>query len=459
MSLSSSTLSLKFMQRGLARNAPSTPTSAPSTPGQQRAPTSTAGSTSTPTQARASSSFASSSKVAAGSVLTPEVSASMRGDPMLREEEGRWFMPRSTSSRDRHQQQIMKTEEEEEAEEDRRSSSNSGRATRMVFENSYVPFISSTAEFDPVHQAMSRPWSDRSNENAKNASMTGGGGRMVFGGFGKKDTEEDKVRGGDGNGDEDEDMSDDDDGAAVDVKREKGKTKLRHVKTEPSSTSLSNPSRQRPTQADTSISAPSRSPPIKAETTSHAAPRTFLRPALSPPPSSAPVSNSSSSSKVNVKSEYTKKYNNNHNNKQQHSNNNADSPRPATSMADQMRQTISSNRSKQPHSPVPIKTESVSSGGGEKKRDKKRSAPAESGSSSGPGPSTGTMANTPPTSNKKPRTEHPQQPASTDGAKTKGRSGKKGPGAGMSLDEREKALKAEKKKAKKAAAAASAGKA
>lgn len=174
MSLSSSTLSLKFMQRGLARAATSTPQ-------QQRGdskPSSSAG-PSTPTPAAAGNS----------NDRPEEVSQAL-----AREEQAKWYIPRQ-----------------------RRSAAASTSQTRdggvqVKFEASYAPFLPGCEESQD----------EEDEEEVKDGFETqAGGGRMVFGGFGKAKGKE-KAEGEEGEGDDDERMEE---GEEVKNKRVKPITK------------------------------------------------------------------------------------------------------------------------------------------------------------------------------------------------------------------------------------------
>ncbi|KGB75905.1 hypothetical protein I307_01942 [Cryptococcus deuterogattii 99/473] len=153
MSLSSSTLSLKFMQRGLARAAASTPQ-------QQRGdskPSSSAG-PSTPTPAAAGNS----------NDRPEEVSQAL-----AREEQAKWFIPRQNRSTAASTSWIR------------------DGGVQVKFEASYAPFL-------PGYE-------ESQDEEDKDVFETqAGGGRMAFGGFGKAKGKE-KAEGEEGEGDADYD--------------------------------------------------------------------------------------------------------------------------------------------------------------------------------------------------------------------------------------------------------------
>ncbi|KAK8844047.1 hypothetical protein IAR55_006841 [Kwoniella newhampshirensis] len=342
MSLSSSTLSLKFMQRGLARSsgAASTP-STPTTPRPSTA--STAQATPTPVPVAGSS-------------------TSLPAAVIPREEEGRWFLPPRTASANAN------------------GAGDSSSSSQLVFESSYVPFLT---------PAQSTP---RRNTKETGETTSGGGGRMTFGGFGKKPIEQKE-------GDElDEDEEVDDDEEKVRVKLEKGKGKS---KTEPPTSS----SRQD---------------------------RTFQRPQLSPPPPPPPQQSSSSTpskSQIDVpsddrtgRSKFTKR-------PQQHQSPSSSSPsfssQPRMSMAEKMRQTITSSR----NSPSASQGTAVTNGA-------KGETP------------TSTATATPKQKKKRPSpssAENEHGSLGESNKKVKVDSGK----SMSSLDERERALKAQKKAEKK----------
>lgn len=173
MSLSSSTLSLKFMQRGLARAAASTPQ-------QQRGdskPSSSAG-PSTPTPAATGNS----------NDRPEEISQAL-----AREEQAKWFIPRQ------HRSVTAST------------SQTGDGGVQVKFEASYAPFLPGYEESQ-----------DEDEEEDKDVFETqAGGGRMVFGGFGKAKGKE-KAGEEEGEGDDDERMEEDEE---VKNKRAKPLTK------------------------------------------------------------------------------------------------------------------------------------------------------------------------------------------------------------------------------------------
>ncbi|XAO25042.1 hypothetical protein I312_103851 [Cryptococcus bacillisporus CA1280] len=214
MSLSSSTLSLKFMQRGLARAAASTP--------QQRRddskPSNSAG-PSTPTPAAAGNS----------NDRPEEVSQAL-----AREEQAKWFIPRQNRSTAASTSQIR------------------DGGIQVKFEASYAPFLPGYEESQD----------EEDEEEDKDVFETqAGGGRMVFGGFGKAKGKE-KAEGEEGEGD-----ADDDERVEEDEEVKNKRAKLITTK----------------------------KPATKEQA------KTFLRPALSPPPSQPkptpnhPISKSNSS--------------------------------------------------------------------------------------------------------------------------------------------------------------------
>lgn len=174
MSLSSSTLSLKFMQRGLARAAASTPQ-------QQRddsKPSSSAG-PSTPTPAATGNS----------NDRPEEISQAL-----AREEQAKWFIPRQ------HRSVTAST------------SQTGDGGVQVKFEASYAPFLPGYEESQD----------EEDEEEDKDVFETqAGGGRMVFGGFGKAKGKE-KAGEEEGEGDDDERMEEDEE---VKNKRAKPLTK------------------------------------------------------------------------------------------------------------------------------------------------------------------------------------------------------------------------------------------
>ncbi|WVW79389.1 hypothetical protein I302_101358 [Kwoniella bestiolae CBS 10118] len=331
MSLSSSTLSLKFMQRGQARSQPSTPTpTSTSTSQTNNVPTSTPSSSSKPSEA----------------YLSATASAAARGDKMIIQNEEEWFIP-SSSSRSR-----------------------SGRSAVQrggpVFESSYVPFLVG-------HPSDAGPSGSNPQEGP-----SGGGGRMTFGGFGLDQSDKKaEVKREDGDGDED--MSD-----AVEVEEE-----VRTVKKE-------------------------RTKPIKTEPSHTPQPRTLLKPAVSPPPPSSHSQNKSQP----LKSQNTPSVN----------------ERPI-SIAEKMRQTISSSRNSpstsNASSPAPSTSSSSIKKDKLKNKNKRPTSERESLAS--------------PLVSKKIKIEPDSQRSQ---AQAQAQAQQK-----MSLDEREKALKAQKKRDKKKAKA------
>ncbi|WWC91183.1 uncharacterized protein L201_006124 [Kwoniella dendrophila CBS 6074] len=271
MSLSSSTLSLKFMQRGIARSQPSTPTFTSTPSGSDAKP-------SIPNQDQQSTPSSKPNQ----SYLSATASAAARGDKLIIQNEEEWFLPSSSRNN------IRRTIKQE--------------ATGPIFESSYVPFLTSNSISPEAGPSTITP-SITSITN----STAGGGGRMTFGGFGKKDQDTSKRSSNDNDDDDDYDEMEEDDDVAEAVRIAKQmRDDGRSVKAEPSSQ-----------------------------------PRTFLKPALSPPPSSTTKSTSNAPSS------------NNRSRTLQNSQNNSSSntPKPM-SVAEKMRQTITSSRNSPSSTPT-----------------------------------------------------------------------------------------------------------
>ncbi|WWC64000.1 uncharacterized protein I303_106606 [Kwoniella dejecticola CBS 10117] len=399
MSLSSSTLSLKFMQRGNAagRSQPSTPT-VNSTP---------SASTSNSTQVKSEYPHETPVKSTSGSYLSAEASAASRGDKLVIKNEEEWFMPSSYSSSSSDSRNISQRQFQ-------------SQDNWTIFESSYVPFLSSSSDRTIEDQA----GPSTSIHSELSGSGNGGGGRMIFGGFGKKEKSPQipsKLNG------DDEDMDEDQDEVELDVKAVKRERNEKSVK----------------------VKTPTPTPRQKPQS----APRTFQRPAISPPPSSRSSGHTQSSTpKSSSKRPDTQ-------------------PRPL-SVADKMRQTISSRSRKSPSAsstsatstrspfssstsspaPTPATTLAQTSHSGhsstvspadtgtsgKSKNKKKRNASERERESITPNNNTQHTSTSPLITKKKFKTE----PKHISGGVGEG-------GKTMSLDEREKAMKAQKKKDKK----------
>ncbi|ODN95822.1 hypothetical protein L198_04440 [Cryptococcus wingfieldii CBS 7118] len=217
MSLSSSTLSLKFMQRGKAPAGNATPSKNTNKAGQHPTPSASAGPST-------SNSPAPASLITPNSTDRPEEVS----QTLAREEAAKWYIPRPNKP------------------------ATAGAApkkgdVRVEYEASYAPFLPGFDDQD----------SDEEDEDA--GERTAGGGRMVFGGFGKPKGKE-KAEDGD-----DEDAAMDSEEEEVQDKRAKPRVEKRK--------SFAKDKREQ--------KVPAQQPP-----------KTFLRPAMSPPPSN-PKSSSS----------------------------------------------------------------------------------------------------------------------------------------------------------------------
>ncbi|WVQ75549.1 hypothetical protein IAR50_005176 [Cryptococcus sp. DSM 104548] len=300
MSLSSSTLSLKFMQRGTAPSRSATPAKNSNKAGQQPTPST-------------SNSPAPASLITPNSTDRPEEVS----QTLAREEAAKWYIPRPNKPTTAG------------------TGSKKGGVS-MEYEASYAPFL-------PGFEDTS---SDGEDEEA--GERTAGGGRMVFGGFGKPKGKE-KAEGDDG-----EDAAMDSEEEVQDTRAksrvEKGK-KIAKVKKEQK---------------------------VNAQQPS----KTFLRPAMSPPPS-------------NTRSTHS---------------------RPTTSSSKQEPNTSS-----------------------KKQKASKRPAPPESPQASFTGSGAGS------------RTEAKKVKLDPEASKKKEKKGGVKSGAGGSLDDREKMLKAQKKAEKRKA--------
>ncbi|WWC73071.1 uncharacterized protein I206_107036 [Kwoniella pini CBS 10737] len=341
MSLSSSTLSLKFMQRGLARSQPSTPNT--NTP--------TGSSSSQVKLEQENQSTPSKSTI---SYLSAEVSAASRGDKLIIKNEEEWFMPSSSSS----------------------SSSSSSRPkikNQTIFESSYVPFLSSSSNEYSSHAGPST----FVNSISGNESGTGGGGRMTFGGFGKKE-EVSKSQNDNEGIDENEEEDDHEVEHSVKVKKER------------------NVERQVKNQSNKITE------------------NSFQRPAISPPPPSSTIKSNK------VKSTNLQK---------------------PLSIADKMRQTVSSSRNSSPSSSststsTPSMTSALSdeSKSIKSKNKKKRNVSERESLNSSSNPDSN---------------PNPSSPLITKKVKIESNFKQDDNAKPMNLDEREKAIKAQKKKDKK----------
>ncbi|ODN74479.1 hypothetical protein L202_06863 [Cryptococcus amylolentus CBS 6039] len=182
MSLSSSTLSLKFMQRGKAPAGNATPSKNTNKAGQHPTPSASAGPST-------SNSPAPASLITPNSTDRPEEVS----QTLAREEAAKWYIPRPNKPATAGAAASKKGD------------------VRVEYEASYAPFLPG---FDDQ---------DSGEEDEDAGKSTAGGGRMVFGGFGKPKGKE-KAEDGD-----EEDAAMDSDEEEVQDKRakprvEKGKS-------------------------------------------------------------------------------------------------------------------------------------------------------------------------------------------------------------------------------------------